>query len=306
MFDYQRVNATKNIAMDDCQSLGNFAWPSILIMRYHEVDLIYFFSAVRYWLLFMVFECSSAQVCMFVKVLPECATWPHTHVDTAGRDRDKSHRAWMLTTKDAAYTKVAWLRFTHTRMRQAKMYRTVCTWCLWDQPNWKQDLTLFLTFCKNGGIPGKTWHPLTVFFHNDIYQQILRCMQCTFADTSSLFSGISVCQYYLHPKKCPYFPIELQSSLGIIRPWAGPTWWPPIAMSPPLYRCLITATMESQKRVSPQAIGLWYDLVKFSIFSKPDPSGFYRGQKETNSNSQMTCSLRKSIQVKNHGDHSGF
>ena len=108
------------------------------------------------------------------------------------------------------------------------------------------------------------------------------------------------------PKKCPYFPIELQSSLGIIRPWAGPTWWPPIAMSPPLYRCLITATMESQKRVSPQAIGLWYDLVKFSIFSKPDPSGFYRGQKETNSNSQMTCSLRKSIQVKNHGDHSGF
>jgi len=191
--------------MDDCQSLGNFAWPSILIMRYHEVDLIYFFSAVRYWLLFMVFECSSAQVCMFVKVLPECATWPHTHVDTAGRDRDKSHRAWMLTTKDAAYTKVAWLRFTHTRMRQAKMYRTVCTWCLWDQPNWKQDLTLFLTFCKNGGIPGKTWHPLTVFFHNDIYQQILRCMQCTFADTSSLFSGISVCQYYLHPKKMSIF-----------------------------------------------------------------------------------------------------
>ena len=109
-----------------------------------------------------------------------------------------------------------------------------------------------------------------------------------------LFSGISVCQYYLHPKKCPYFPIELQSSLGIIRPWAGPTWWPPIAMSPPLYQCLITAIMESYIRVSPQAIGLWYDLVKFNIFSRPNPSGFYRGQKETNSNSQMTCSLRKS------------
>lgn len=252
MFDYQRVNATKNIVMDDCQSLGNFAWPSILIMRYHEVDLIYFFSAVRYWLLFMVFECSSAQVCMFVKVLPECATWPHTHVDTAGRDRDKSHRAWMLTTKDAAYTKVAWLRFTHTRMRQAKMYRTVCTWCLWDQPNWKQDLTLFLTFCKNGGIPGKTWHPLTVFFITISINRFSDACNAHLQILPLFFLAFQSANIICTPKKCPYFPIELQSSLGIIRPWAGPTWWPPIAMSPPLYRCLITATMESQKRVPPK------------------------------------------------------